>query len=114
MNPATNETRIRTAYRLGHNFVRTLAVFASFQLRAFGAEPIQGRIGGAADLVEILGRPIFAVHTEMPKCAASLFAVSGLAGHLNLLAPLRKSMLTPNWDRRRSNRPCESRYLEQA
>jgi hypothetical protein len=66
---------------LGHDFVRTLAILASFQLRAFGAEPFQWRIRGAADLVEILGRPIFAVHTEMPECAASFFAVSGLHGH---------------------------------
>jgi hypothetical protein len=62
-----------------------LAFLASFQLRAFRAEPIQGRIRGAADLVEILARPIFAVHTEMPESAISLFTVSGLRGHMNFL-----------------------------
>ena len=67
MSPAVNETRKRTAYGLGHDFVRTLALFVSFQLRAFGAEPIQWRIRSAADPVEILARPTFAVHTEMPE-----------------------------------------------
>jgi hypothetical protein len=60
-----------------------LALFASFQFRAFSAEPIQWQIRGATDLVEILSRPIFAVHTKMPECAASFFAVSGLRGHTN-------------------------------
>jgi hypothetical protein len=41
MSRAANESRKRTAYGLGHDFVRTLAFFAFFQLRAFGAEPIQ-------------------------------------------------------------------------
>jgi hypothetical protein len=79
-----------------------LAFFASFQLRAFGAEPIHWRIRGAADLVEILGRPIFAVHTEMPKCATSLFAVSGLARHLNFTSPSEVYAYAEEWDRAKS------------
>jgi hypothetical protein len=94
MSRATNEPRKRTAYGLGHDFVRTLAFFAFFQLRTFGAESIQGRISGAADLVEILGWPIFAVHTEMPKSAISLFAVSGLRGHMDFYLPARKILIT--------------------
>jgi hypothetical protein len=71
-----------------------LALFGSFQFRAFGAEPIQWRIRGAADLVEILGRPIFAVHTAMPECATSFFAISGLRGHTNILPPGKKIVIT--------------------
>jgi hypothetical protein len=71
-----------------------LAILASFQLRAFGAEPFLWRIHSAADLVEILGRPVFAVRTEMPKCAASLFAVSGLRGHTIILHPGKKIVIT--------------------
>ena len=89
-----NEPRKRTGYGLGNDFIGTLAFFAFFQLGAFGAEPIQGRISGAADLVEILNRPVFAVHTEMPECAVSFFAVSGLRGHLTFTFSF-KSMLTP-------------------
>ncbi len=83
----------REKMALGHDFVRTLAILASFQLRAFGAELIQWRIGGAADLVEILGRPVFAVHTEMPRCATSFFAVSGLLGHTNRCLPFENPVL---------------------
>jgi hypothetical protein len=68
-----------------------LASLASFQLRAFAAEPFQWRIHGAADLVEILGRPVFAVHTEMPECAASFFAVSGLRGHTDIFTSGKKN-----------------------
>jgi len=68
-----------------------LAILVFFQLRAFGAEPFQWRIHSAADLVGILGRPVFAVHTEMPECAASFFAVSGLRGHTNILSPGKKN-----------------------
>jgi hypothetical protein len=66
---------------LGYNLIGTLALFASFQLRAFSAELIQWRIRRAAELVEILARPVLAVHTEMPKVAISFFAVSGLRRH---------------------------------
>ena len=100
MSPAPNETRKRTTYGLGHDFVRTLAFLASFQLRAFRAEPIHWRIRGAADLVEILGRPDFAVHAEMPQCAASFFAVSGLDKHLNFYLSFRSLCLRGDWDRR--------------
>jgi hypothetical protein len=79
---------------LGHNFIGTLAIIASFQLRAFGAEPFRWRIHSAADLVEILGRPVFAVHTEMPECTTPFFAVSGLHGHTNILPPARKIVIT--------------------
>ena len=99
---------------LGHNFVGTLAILASFQLRAFGAEPFRWRIHSAADLVEILGRPVFTVHTEMPECAASFFAVSGLRRHTNILPPARKiviyesSILVVNKLDRLQNRAYES------
>jgi hypothetical protein len=61
--------------------------------------PIYWRIRGAADLVEILGRPIFAVHTEMPECATSLFAVSGLARHLNFTSPSEVYAYAEDWYR---------------
>ena len=53
------------------------------------------RIHDAAELVEILGRPVFAVHTEMPECAASFFAVSGLRGHTNFYLPFKEFAVTP-------------------
>jgi hypothetical protein len=87
---AGSEAREKRTAGLGHDFAGTLAVLAFFQLRALAAEPIQWRIGGAADLVEILCRPIFAVHREMPESAISLFAVSGLRGNTNFSVPFEE------------------------
>ena len=93
--PEESEITKTPAHALGRDLIRSLALFASFQLRAFSAELIQWRIRRAADLVEILARPVFAVHTEMPECAASFFSVSGLRGHTNCCLPFKKHVLTP-------------------
>jgi hypothetical protein len=96
-SPEGSEITKTAAPGLGYDLIGTLALFASFQLRAFSAELIQWRIRRAAELVEILPRPVLAVHTEMPKVAISFFAVSGLRLHTTFPSLQKKWLIGENF-----------------